>query len=176
MVYGALVSWEYFGQFANDKLKALVDIDMEASRYKWDDYEYGTSNLRGLRNIIQQIQTDHIAFISRVTDSVFKNTPSSKIRNLMIDELSKTPPAIKTAIIFDATFRDYRKVLPKVDIPLLICAGADEKWRPIANVKNLLELVTHAEFELFENSGHNITLEEPEKFNRVLKNFILSLD
>jgi len=91
---------------------------------------------------------------------------------MMFDETSRCPPSIKTAIVFDCTFRDYREMLPDVDVPMLVCAGADETWRSVASVRLVAELVPDARFESFENSGHCPTVEEPERFNRVLSDFV----
>lgn len=68
--------------------------------------------------------------------------------------------------------RDYRDVLPEIDIPTLVCAGADEKWRGVANVKYTTELIPDIQFELFEHSGHCITVEEPDRFNRMPSEFL----
>ena len=68
--------------------------------------------------------------------------------------------------------RDYRDVLPEIDVPMLVCAGADEKWRSVASVEYAAELIPDARFELFEESGHCPTVEEPDTFNRVLRNFV----
>lgn len=58
--------------------------------------------------------------------------------------------------------RDYREVLSTVDIPMLACAGADEKWRAVDVVEQTAELVSDARFELFEERGHCLTIEEPD--------------
>jgi pimeloyl-ACP methyl ester carboxylesterase len=172
---GALVSWEYVKQYGNHRLKALVDVDMEVTRFKWEDYEYGTSDLDNLRDTLMAFQTDHIELIQEITEPLLMHPPSPSTRKLIMDELSRTPPPIKCAILFDCTFRDYREMLSKLDIPILVMAGADDKWRPIVNVKNVLKYAPHARFELFEESGHILSIEEPEKFNNVLKDFIKSL-
>jgi pimeloyl-ACP methyl ester carboxylesterase len=39
---GAIVSWEYIRQFGTDRVRAMVDVDMEPSPVKRDDYEYGS--------------------------------------------------------------------------------------------------------------------------------------
>ena len=71
--------------------------------------------------------------------------------------------------------RDYRDVLPEINVPTLVCAGADEKWRSVASVEYAAELIPDARFELFEESGHCLTIEEPEKFNRLVTDFVTSL-
>lgn len=53
-------------------------------------------------------------------------------------------------------------VLRGVDVPTLLCAGTDEKWRSVASVEYAADLIPNARFELFEESGHCITVEEPE--------------
>ena len=35
--------------------------------------------------------------------------------------------------------RDYRDVLPTINIPTMVCAGADEKWRTVASVEYAAE-------------------------------------
>lgn len=71
--------------------------------------------------------------------------------------------------------RDHRDVLPEVDVPTMVCAGADDEWRSVASVEYVAELVSNAQFELFENSGHCLTVENTERFNRVLGDCIGAL-
>ncbi len=169
---GALVSWEYVEQFETDGIRALVDVDMEAAPFRWDDSDHGTYDPERLREIHVGIQTDHLEFIESAIDQLLKEPPSASLRRTIFDEESKCPPAIKSAIILDATMRDYRDVLPDVDVPMLVCAGADEKWRSVPAVRDVAESVPEASFELFEESGHCLTLEEPDRFNQVVGDFV----
>lgn len=172
---GALVSWEYVDQFGTGRLRAMVDVDMEASRFQWEDYEHGTTNLEALTALLFRVQTDHLSLIEQITERILKDLPSAEMRTLIFDELSRTPPLVMSAILFDCTMRDYRNVLPTVNVPTLVCAGVDEKWRTVAAVKHVAELIPDARFELFKESGHCLTIEEPERFNQVVKNFVESL-
>lgn len=171
---GAFVSWDYVDQFGTNRVRALVDVDMEATRFQWDDYEHGLTDLDGLKDTLALAQRDHSSLIERVTEQVFKQ-PTTETRTLQFDELSRTPAPIKSAILFDALTRDYRDVLPGVDVPTLVCAGADEKRGTVAAVKHVADLIPDARFERFEDSSHCPTLEEPERFNRVLGRFVDSL-
>ena len=172
---GANVSWEYVDQFGTGRLRALVDIDMEPAPVQWEEDEHGTYDLERVRDIHVGIQTDHLGFSDQVIDRVLKDPPSEAVRTMMFDEMSRCPPSVKSAIIMDATMREYRDVLPEIDVPTMVCAGADEKWRSVAAVEEAAELILDARFELFEESGHDITIEEPERFNRVLRGFVSSL-
>jgi non-heme chloroperoxidase len=168
---GALVSWEYVAQFGADRISALVDVDMEPSPLRRADYDHGSYDLEGLREMLVAVQTDPLDHIDATIDALLKDPPSRELRNTMFDEQSRCPPPIQAAMLLEL-FRDYRGVLPDVDVPTLVCAGADETWRSVASVEYAADLVPDAQFELFEDSGHCITVEEPERFNRVLREFV----
>lgn len=172
---GAFVAWEYLQQYGIDEVDGLVVVDMSASAFNWDDYEHGGTTLTELRDILELVQTDYSSLIDLQIELTFKNPPSEATRQLVFDETSRTPPSIKSAILFDYSTRDYRDVLPNIDVPTLVCAGVDDKWRTVASVEHVVGLLPNATFELFENSGHCLTLEEPDRFNQVLSEFVDSL-
>ncbi|WP_254532986.1 alpha/beta fold hydrolase [Natrinema gelatinilyticum] len=172
---GALVSWEYVEQYGTETLRGLVDVDMEATRFQWDDYEYGLTDLDGLKTTLALAQQDRVSLIERLTEQVFKDPPSAETRTMAFDELSRMPAPIKSAILFDALTRDYRDILREIDVPTVVCAGADEKRGSVASTRHVAEIVPEGSFELFEESGHCLTLEEPERFNRIVSQFIESL-
>ena len=173
---GAIVSWEYVHQFGTDRLRALVDVDMEPSPMKRDDYEYGSYDVDDLEEAIRQLQTAPLELLSQQAEAMLKGPPSRSLRNLILDEGARSPASIQGSLLFALVYmRDYRDVLREVDVPTLVCAGADEKWRSVAAVEHVTDLVPDTQFELFENSGHCPTVEEPERFNRVLSEFIGTL-
>ena len=171
---GAIVSWEYVEQFGTDRIRAMVDVDMEPSPLQRDGYDHGSYTVDGLREALVGIQSEPWALLDREIDALLKEPPSRERRNMMFDEGSRTPPPIQAAMLLEL-LRDYRGVLPEIDVPTLVCAGADEKWRSVAAVERVVELVPDARFELFEDSGHCPTIEEPERFNRALADFADSL-
>lgn len=171
---GAIVSWEYIDQFGTDRLHALVDVDMEPSPLKREDYEYGSYDIEGLRETLINIQTNPLDLIDQEIEELLNEPPSQELRNMMFDEKSRSPPSIQGAMLLEL-MRDYRDVLPVIDVPTLVWAGADEKWRSIASVEYATEFIPDARFELFEESGHCLTVEEPDRFNQVVSDFIVSL-
>lgn len=171
---GAIVSWEYVDQFGTDRIRALVDVDMEPSPFQREGYEYGSYTVEGLSETLVSIQTDPLTLLDRAIEDLLKDPPSRELRTRMFDENSRTPSPIQGAMLLEL-LRDYRDVLPEIDVPTLVCAGADEKWRSVASVEYAAELVPDAEFERFDDSGHCPTLEEPEKFNQVVSDFVDSL-
>ncbi|MFC6724244.1 alpha/beta fold hydrolase [Halobium palmae] len=171
---GALVSWEYVDRFGTERIRALVDIDMEPSPFQREDYEFGTYTIEGMREVLDGIQSNPLDLTDASIPALLKDPPSRELRNMMFDEETRTPPSVQGSMLL-GMMRDYRNVLPEIDVPTLVCAGADEKWRGVANVRYAAELVPGAQFELFERSGHCITVEEPQRFNRVLTEFLDSI-
>lgn len=173
---GAIVSWEYADQFGTDRVRALVDVDMEPSPVKREDYDYGSHDVEELREVFISIQTDPLELLDQQAEAMLKEPPSHEVRTMILDEGSRTPPPIQGAMLLGLwLLRDYRDVLPAIDVPTLVCAGADEKWRSIESVEYAAELLPNSRFELFEDSGHCITVEEPERFNQIVSDFINSL-
>lgn len=172
---GALVSWEYVRQFGSERVRALVDVDMEPSPFQRADYEYGTYDLKWMRDTLEGIMANPLENVDDQIVALLKEPPSRSLRNLMFDENTRTPPSVQGAMLLEL-LRDYRDVLPEIDVPTLVCAGADEKWRSVPSVEYVAELVPESRFELFEESGHCLTIEEPDRFNRVLRDFVDSLE
>lgn len=138
----------------------MVNIDSELSPFQQDNYEFGRIGLEKLSDTFVEIQTDHLSLTERQNELLLKESPSRELETMMFDEASRTPPPIKSAIFADV-LREPPDVLPDIDVPMLVCAGADEKWRSVASVEHVAEVVPDRRFELFEESGHCITIEEP---------------
>lgn len=67
---------------------------------------------------------------------------------------------------------DFRKDLKNVKAPTLIAAGRyDGVSTPEFNIQYKI-FMPQATFIMFENSGHNPYLEEPEKFYKVFEDFM----
>ena len=62
--------------------------------------------------------------------------------------------------------------LPKIECPTLIVWGEHDTLVPAKDAVRLEELIPDARRELFERTGHVAMLERPERFNRVLREFL----
>lgn len=169
---GALVSWDYVRQFGTDRLRGLVNVDMEPAPVV---SRHGTYTPERMRKMNTAIQTDHWNLLHSNIEQLLKHAPTEETRTLMFDEMTRCPPNTKSTIITDATSRSYRDLLPEINIPTLVVAGADEKWRTVEAVREAADILPDARFALFADSGHVPTLEEPERFNNTLLDFLDTL-
>ena len=62
--------------------------------------------------------------------------------------------------------------LPKIGCPTLIVWGAHDTLVPAKDAKRMQELIPGSRSEVFERTGHVAMLERPERFNRLLRDFL----
>jgi pimeloyl-ACP methyl ester carboxylesterase len=79
------------------------------------------------------------------------------------------------AILFDQTVQDYRDVLATIDVPTLVLWGEHDQLLPVSGAPYMRDHIAGAQLEVFADSGHCPFLEESEKFNRVVEEFLDSL-
>jgi pimeloyl-ACP methyl ester carboxylesterase len=173
---GAFVLWDYIKQFGVENLKATVIVSESASDFKWPDWPNGIADFPGLCGMMHDVQTDRAAFVRSFIPLMFKNAPSETDTAWMFEEITRLPESIASSILFDQTVQDYRPILHQVTVPTLACFGRDEKLIPVAGGEHLVKNLPSARLLMFEESGHCPFLEEPDRFNGEVDQFIMSLN
>ena len=172
---GSFVIWDYVRQFGTDGLRGVVVVDQSPSDYKWPDWPHGVLDFDGLAHVMSAVQIGREGLVRDFIALMFKKPPSEADTAWMVEEMTRPPASIASAIIFDQTVQDYRPTLPSVTVPALVVTGADEKVVPIAAEEYAAEKMPEARLVVFDESGHCPFLEEPERFNAVVDEFVRSL-
>jgi non-heme chloroperoxidase len=172
---GVFVAFDYIRQFGTSGIRGLIDVDEAASDFKWDGWEHGFLDLPTLHELMTAVQDDKEAFVTGFVPDMFHNAPAPEELEWMISESSKLPTGPLSAILFDQTVQDYRDVLPAIEIPTLICWGQHDKLLPVSGAPYMHEHIPGSRLELFDDSGHCPFLEEADRFNRVVGDFIDAL-
>jgi proline iminopeptidase len=81
---------------------------------------------------------------------------------------------LKTFNDKEAATMDLRPQLHKITVPTLVVVGRHDFITNVAMAEELVRNIPHAKLEIFEGSGHFALVEEPEKFYRVIKEFVES--
>ena len=172
---GSLVTWEYISQFGTDRIRGFVTVEQQPLDLKQEGYEHGVFDFEELRDLMELAQSDPNALADSFIEQMLVKDPGTDLEKRLFDEISRVPPGIKSAILFDQSVRDYRPVLDQVDVPTLVCVGEDETLLETAGVEYIAEHTPDAELEWFTTSSHCPFLEEPKRFNSVLSEFIEGL-
>jgi pimeloyl-ACP methyl ester carboxylesterase len=168
---GSLVTWEYIEQFGTDRIRGFVCVEQQPLDLEQEGYEHGVFGFEELRGLMELAQRDHHELAETFIDQMFVEIEPELERRLF-DEIARVPPATKSAILFDQSVRDYRDVLPTIDVPTLVCIGEDDTLLDPAGVEYVADRTPEAEVERFSRSSHCPFLEETEQFNRVLSRFV----
>jgi non-heme chloroperoxidase len=172
---GAFIIWDYVSEFGPENLKATVVVDQSASDFKWPDWPLGVFDFATLCQLMARVQTERAALVKGFIPELFKNPPADEEAEWVFEEITRLPESIAGAIFFDQSVQDYRPKLPKVSVPTLLCFGGDEKLVPVAAGEHLQQNLPHARLVVFEESSHCPFLEEPDRFNREVDQFMRSL-
>lgn len=172
---GVFVVLDYIRQFGTGGIRGLIDVDEAASDFKWDDWPHGFLDLATLHSLMTAVQDDKDAFVRDFVPDMFHHPQAPQDLEWMITESSKLPTGALSAILFDQTLQDYRDVLPAVDVPTLICWGEHDQLLPVSGAPYMRDHIAGSRLELFEESGHCPFLEESERFNRVVGEFLSAL-
>jgi 3-oxoadipate enol-lactonase len=71
---------------------------------------------------------------------------------------------------------DYRKDLPHIHRPALIVIGEHDQLTPIALSEELAREIPGSKLQVIPKAGHLSNLDNPDFFNRIVSEFILSVD
>ena len=169
---GAFVAWDYLQQFGTAATAGLIICDEAASDFKWDGFHHGFLDLPGLQSLMTDVQEDREGFLRHLVPLMFHGEARRNDVEWMVAECMKLPVGPLSAILFDQSVRDYREAVGTFDIPTLICWGRHDALLSVTGAGDLEERIPHAEIALFENSGHCPFLEESEKFNATVQEFM----
>jgi microsomal epoxide hydrolase len=104
----------------------------------------------------------------------FANQPSEEFLQTLIDLSLNMPGSLFFAIGANGLLvdRDWWQVLEKATIPILY-TYARERYTESAN--KMKSQIPNAKVEHFPGAGHCLMVDEPDRFNRILESFLLSV-
>lgn len=82
------------------------------------------------------------------------------------------PDLTALALWVSFSSQDWRPLLPRIDVPVLLAYGTRSQIYPTPVWEYLAEHIPATVVELFEQSGHSPFWEEPDHFNQVVSKFI----
>jgi pimeloyl-ACP methyl ester carboxylesterase len=82
------------------------------------------------------------------------------------------PESVYLQQLQSATTFDSEAQVSQIKAETLIITGDSDQVVPIENSMNLLTLIPNANFKFIENSGHLFFIEQAEKFNEIVEEFL----
>ncbi|NLT50586.1 MAG: alpha/beta fold hydrolase [Ignavibacteria bacterium] len=115
-------------------------------------------------------------FVSNFVPNCFSDFTKKKNPELVekITQNAKRhiPKGVKGSVFAMLSRNDTNEILPKLEIPALVIAGKDDKITPVTAMKEMADKIKDSDFTEIPNAAHLTPLENPEKFNKALKEFL----
>lgn len=174
---GGAVILSYYAQYSGDsRLKAMALIDMAPfpfSPAEWNSHALKNWNYDGMHALFAQYAADSRKFATAFAAKMFKQQPSDAEMEYVVAELTKTPAWIAEAVYSDFLMSDYAGVLPMIRVPVIVFAADSNIFRNgIAMGRTIASQVPLGTFVPFEDAGHLLFFEQPQKFNAALAEFV----
>ena len=166
---GAAVAWSMIARHGTDNLRGLVVIDMSPKVLNDEAWSLGQKNgLDAGRNtrILAAMEANWPAYAPAVARNIYADGGALEARTR--DEIVRNDPHAMTEMWRSLTAQDFRGLMPKIDIPVVVARGALSKIYAAATAEWIAGQVPGAEIVAFAASGHAPHLEEPEAFNAML--------
>jgi non-heme chloroperoxidase len=179
---GCSVIWAYLDVYGPDQAAKLVLVDQAATQLIqpwWSEQErlqFGCS----------QTPEELFAFCAslagangeRVTRDMFLGlfTPGFPVAEgeAIVDEVLKMPRRHAASLMLDHATRDWRDVIGQIRLPTLV-VGARKSVFPAESQAWIADQIPGARLEIFEadeGGSHFMCMENPERFNAVVRDFL----
>ncbi len=77
-------------------------------------------------------------------------------------------------MLYDHATRDWRRIIPRINIPTLVVGGKTSlvPWKSQVWIANQIRGSRLEIFEESEGGNHFMFMENPQKFNRIVRDFM----
>jgi non-heme chloroperoxidase len=155
---------KYAEQFGTDNVAGVVLVDGIVSDKPNPDFFIGISGWMNQLQLDRQKQAD--AFVR----TMFKKPQTDEYLKRIVDASIQTPADTAALLIYNMlAARDFSAGLARMNKPVLF-AYQPETQQTADFLK--LKLGDKLRLELFEGDGHALFVDDPEKFNHVLEDFL----
>ena len=121
---------------------------------------------------LKDLQSNRAKVTSDFVRSIFRKPQPEDYLQRLISDSMLTPTDSAVSVELAASSTDNRSALAKFDKPVLI-VGATKRLMPA--VQQMQKTIPGAKLEFFHDAGHAVFVDDAEKFNALLDQFLLTL-
>lgn len=179
---GCAVIWSYLDLFGSDGIERLVLVDQSplyTSRPHWDSQEMEETGAivtsEQLNEVVHALESGEAEEITRKTlASMVTNAMSTEEFEWMVRCNFRCPRSLAATLLYNQFHMDWRDQIVKIRKPTLIVAGRKSviPWKSQVWIN---KSIPDSELEIFEEAeggGHFMFIENPEKFNQRVLQFL----
>jgi microsomal epoxide hydrolase len=156
----------YVDQFGTDTVAGLVLVDGIAG------FDVDPAFTKEMFGWVADFQKDRRKATEGFVRSMYKKPQSEAYYQRIVEASLRTPTNSAMALLMGSFTTDNRPALAKIDKPTLIVV-ADSPW--LRFYEDLHKRIAGSRFEVLENVGHALFVDEPDRFNSLLEEFLGSV-
>ena len=176
---GGSIVLSYVEQFGAERLRAIGIVDVSPKLLPADDWLEGEGtafSAEGLEAWGASWESDPESVIRDVyTIGFVDHEQHATERDRLIAESMRADRATAMRTLMDAVGADLRGVLPTISVPALLVMGAQSTSTTPYVHDFYARTIPNSTLVVFEDSGHCMMFEEPEKFNATVDEFARSV-
>jgi microsomal epoxide hydrolase len=157
----------YLDQFSSDGVAAIVLVDGYAGG---TDPADAVPTLGVLKSTLEDRKKFMDSFMQKV---MFKKPQAEEYIRRLTAASNITPTDAAVALLVGMHGTDYKPALLKNTKPTLLCVADSSIFA--RQLEDLHKQMPGARYEVFPGAGHTIFVDEPDKFNILLEEFITTL-
>jgi pimeloyl-ACP methyl ester carboxylesterase len=170
--WGSVLAQVFYQRHPNYVLSLILCDAYTGWRSSLSDLE---ANKR-LAAALQDITLPPKQFASRYLPSMFSDSAPQEVKEEFSNIMSSNFHPIGCRLIFTTMVEaDTKALLPKIKVPTLLIWGEADKRSPLSVAQQFHDAIPNSKLEIISNAGHVSNMENPEQFNRVVKDFCLSV-
>ena len=131
---------------------------------------------QGIYNRSVAGSADMRGFAEARADFLLGQPADPAVRAEVIDTMSKIDPAAYCIGAKAVWLADQRERVRAIDVPTLIICGDQDKPTPPALSEELHAMIPYSGLKMIAGAGHLTNLEKPAEFNRLVDDFLLSVE
>lgn len=179
---GCSVIWSYLDLFGSDGVDRLILVDqspLHTSRSHWNNQELEES---GATVTCEQLNAAIQALLGDTAEEFTRNSLAAMVTAAMPKEQFEwivkcnlqCPRAIAATLLYNQFHTDWRDQIVQIRKPTLIIGGR-KSYIPWRSQVWINQSIPNSELEIFEEAeggGHFMFIENPQKFNRQVLEFL----
>jgi pimeloyl-ACP methyl ester carboxylesterase len=168
---GGSTIWAYYDLFGDARLRGVVTVDQTPKMINDEGWRYGFYGLN---------RANAGTFFDKGIPDTGRGRPGDRLEGVArLVELLGAPPEFADpgtppmrALLQDHAEKDWRDVVARVTVPALYLAGRDSQFWPYEHATAMAAGNERAEAVVIEDSGHAVNIDQPEKTNAAILEFI----
>ena len=179
---GSAVIWCYIDLFGPERLSKIILVDQaplvtsdpHGTQSELENSDGGLS-AQQLLEIVTALRSKEGEQITRqVIDGFVTKDATSEMREWIVQCNLKMPRDFAATLFYNLCHTDWRDLIPRINLPTLIISGRASAI-PWKTQEWIHRRIKGSQFEVFEESEggqHFMFIENPEKFNRLVMEYL----